>query len=304
MKGFSFGIFIVIFIILSILSICLSGGYFYLDGKRVIEDAAANTPRYSLPLADAYSDIAENCYYKNDYSKLKILFGSNILKKNVEEAFFVLADGGIIAHSDSGAAEKLKGNLSNDKKAYNIEQILLPLKSKSADAQFINYNIHNKKIPFSMDYLKILSKYFKNKLEFNGWLVSKAVIIKDNGIGCVCLIIGKDRLYKSIEQIFKDAVYLLFVLFSICFLTAFTTAMLVYTRYRNMTAGLISADFSSSGGNTAVKDAVRIADPAMSTEQIKISSWDMNIPAAENDDKDSNYDTSKIIKDAIPVSGQ
>lgn len=304
MKGFSFAIFLVMFITLSILSVCLSGGYFYLGGKRAVEEATENTRIYSLPLAEAVSDIAASCHEKKEYSRLKALFESDIFKKNIKEVFFVLADGRIIAHSDIDRLGKLNGNLSNDKKAYNTQKIFLPLKSKSADAQFLDYNISDVKIPFKKDKLKLLSGYINNKLEFTGWLVSKAVTIKGNGAGCVCFLIEKGRLYKSFEQIYKDAIYLLVVLFFISLLIASMVAVSVYVRYNSMTAGNISVDLFSSGDNATVKDAVRVVDPSKPAEQVKISSWEMTVPVAENDEKELNIDSSKIIKDAIPVSGE
>ena len=305
MKGFSAGIFFIIFIILLLLSACLSGGYFYTDVKRFVEETADQTWRYSLPLAEAVSEVAAGCYQKKDYKELKRLLESGIFKKNIEEAFFVLADGAIIAHSDMENVERLNGNISNDKQAYNIEQIFLPLKSKSAEAQIFDYNIHNKKIPFGKDNIKIFSKYINNKFSFTGWLVSKAVTVNDKGIGAICFLIGKERLYRGIEQIFQDAVYLVFILIGISFLLAFMVALMIYMRYKNLTTGNITAETLSFNGDRAVKDAIRIAGPSDEKEQVKISSWEMTVPDAEmNDEIESNIDSVKIIKDAIPVSGE
>lgn len=305
MKGFSAGIFFIIIIVILLLSACLSGGYFYMDVKRLFEETADYTWRYSLPLADAVSEIALNCYRKNDYRGLKRLLESGIFKKNIEEAFFVLADGAIIAHSDVKAFERLKGNISNDKQAYNSEQIFFPLKSKSAEAQIFDYNIHGKKIPFEKDNIRIFSKYINNKFNFSGWLVSKAVAPDDKGIGCVCFFIGKDRLYRNIGNIFHEAVYLAVVFFCTSLLIAFMVAILIHIRYRNVMAGRISGEVLSFNGGRAVKDAVRIAGPPDEREQVAISSWEMTVPDAETrDEPDSNINSVKIIKDAIPLSGE
>ncbi|MCU0822339.1 MAG: hypothetical protein MUC95_07700 [Spirochaetes bacterium] len=303
MKGFAAGIFTAIFMILIAFSVSLSVAYFYGEvGKFALENSE-NTRRYTVPLAEAVSDIAENCHVKKDYSRLKKLIESDIFKKNVKEAFFVLADGSIIAHSVSDRMESLKGNLLNDKKLYNAEKIFLPLKSKSAAAQFLDYNIQNVKIPFRKETLKRLAGYYNNKIDITGWLVSKAVIVNGNGIGCICFLIGKDRLYRSIEDIFRNAVYLLILFSGISFLITAMAALAFYVSYRRI-AGGVSADFISYDRNAAFKDAVRIDEPENRPEHIKISSWDMTVPVSENDDMEINSDTSKIIKDAIPVSGK
>ena len=79
----------------------------------------------------------------------------------------------------------------------------------------------------------------------------------------------------------------------------------IYMRYKNVMTGNISTEALSFNGDRSVKDAVRIAGPSDDKEQVKISSWEMSVPDAEiNDRIDSNIDSVKIIKDAIPVSGE
>ncbi|MDY6970258.1 MAG: hypothetical protein SVR08_16615, partial [Spirochaetota bacterium] len=164
-KRFSFLLFFITSLLLLLFSAGVSIGYFYYVGKSRIKEIEDYTRDYSITLADAFTNVAELSYNRRNYSKLKILFQEKINKNIIDEAFFVLADGKIIAHTDKKTTKSLKGNIATDEFAYNLDLILYPLRIKSKQAQFFDYHIFNKEIPFSKDFKRIIKTYLYKKID-------------------------------------------------------------------------------------------------------------------------------------------
>ncbi len=296
-KGFPVGICLIIFLILLLLSTAISAGYFYIEGKRKIEEIVEYTRICSLTLAEAVGNVAELSYMNNDFSKLRSLFNEKIEKKVIDEAFFVLADGKIIAHSDKRILKGLKGNIATDEFAYNVDQIFLPIKSKSKSAQFLDYNIINKKVPFNKEIRKLFKKYFYKKFDIVGWLITRAVYVKDKAVGCVSLIISKDKIYNFLFTHINNTINLLIVLGIITVTVPVLISIIVYLRYRNLR--VISA---LTGKQESIKEPVRVMDIEINGITRNLPRWELTIPVTETSYGGDDVNGGEAIKDAIPVA--
>jgi hypothetical protein len=233
-KIYPIGIFLIQLIILLLLSISISSFYFYFTIKKELGDIVKNTQNYSISLAEAFARVAELSYPSRKYYKLKSLFQDKIQENIIDEAFFVLSDGKIIVHSKKEIAKKLKGNIANDEFAYNIDLIMLPLRKHAREAQFVDYNIINTKIPFDKRQRYLIKKYLYNKIDITGWLVNRVVFVKNKPIGTVNFIISKHRIYGSIFSLLEESAQLLFLLSIISLTVSIFISSIIYVRYRTI----------------------------------------------------------------------
>lgn len=233
-KIYPIGIFLIQLIILLLLSISVSSFYFYFTMKKNLDDLVKNTQNYSISLAEAFARVAELSYPSRKYHKLRSLFQDKIQENIIDEAFFVLADGRIIVHSKKEIAKKLRGNIANDEFAYNIELILLPLRKHIREAQFIDYNIINAKIPFDRRQRHLIKRYLYNKIDITGWLVTRAVFVKKKPVGTVNFIISKHRMYDSIFSLLEESVKLLILLSIISLAVSLFISSIIFMRYRTI----------------------------------------------------------------------
>ena len=154
------GIFLILFLSMLILSAFITGTYFYFEAKNRIAEMERNTRAYSIPLAEAFADVAELCYKDNKPERIKTLFREKIRENIIDEAFFVLTDGSIVVHSDENIEKELKGNIATDEFAYNIDLIMFPVWTKVEHAQFMDYQAYNSKKIFSdRRVIKLFKKY-------------------------------------------------------------------------------------------------------------------------------------------------
>jgi uncharacterized membrane protein affecting hemolysin expression len=103
------------------------------------------TREYSTAVAEALADVAEMSYRLKDYSKLQDLFREKLNENLIDEAFFVLADGRLIAHSNSETAKNLGGYLAADEFTYNMDLILGPVLRKDKIFSLLNITSSTKK---------------------------------------------------------------------------------------------------------------------------------------------------------------
>jgi hypothetical protein len=273
------GIFFIVFLILLLLSAAISAAYFYFESKNRIDEIEKYTRSYSIPLAEAFANVAELSYKTKNFDKLKSLFREKISANIIDEGFFVLSDGKIVVHSDQGIEKELKGNIATDEFAYNLDMIMLPIWTRVDHAQFMDYHIYseNKKIPFTKDITRLLKKYIYSKADVSGWLITKSVEVNKKSIGCISFIISKDRIYKFLLEHFNITVKLSIILAILSFLISFTVSIIIFIRYRSinkikyLTAAEVKiSKIENAEENKPEETAAEIINNIADTNEIKI----------------------------------
>lgn len=293
------GIFFILLITFSLLSVAVLSGYFYIEAKSRIFEIEKTTREYTIPLAEASANLAELSYKNKNYLKLKELFREKIQAEIIDEAFFVLSDGTIIVHSDKNVEKELKGNIAADEFAYNIDLIMLPVWSKTHNVQFMDYHIYNNelKIPFRKEITQLLKKYIYNKVDVLGWLVTRAVFYKGKGIGCVSFLISKDRIYKFLLELFNNIINLSIIFAVISFSLSLIISIIIFFRYRSLSKiePEIYIKKEIKGKVTPIYSKNGFSKDKRLKEAIKIKSGTI---------RRMNRADKNIIKDAIAVPGK
>ncbi len=231
---FPVGIFFMLFFIESLIAAGASLAYFFYIGRGGIAEMESNIRSYAVPVAEAFGSIAEMSYRTKNFSRLRTLFRERIEQRIISEAFFVLRDGRLIAHSDPAVSESLKGNLAGDELAYNMDLILRPLAQKSRDVFFSEYNIVSKPAPFKREYRMLLKRYFYPNIDSTGWIASRAVFGKKKPVGTVCFIIGKERIYSFLVAHINRSLGILFISLAVACAVSFLVTLVVMVRYRSI----------------------------------------------------------------------
>ncbi|MBN1533962.1 MAG: hypothetical protein JXA20_14930 [Spirochaetes bacterium] len=233
-KGFPFGILLILAAVFSLLVTGAMTGYFLYTGKQRIGDIESYTRNYSITLAEAFSGAAELGYKKGSNEKLKSLFRDRVRRDTFDEAFFVLRNGALVAHSDADAEKELRGNIANDEFAYNTDLILRPVIARSRDIQFTDYNIISKRIPFTRTQRSLLKRYLYDGIDTSGWLASRAVFSGENPVGTVNLIIGKDRIFRFIAAHWGETLRVWVMAMACALLLSLALSSAVFLRYRGI----------------------------------------------------------------------
>jgi hypothetical protein len=250
---FPVGIFFMLFFIESLIAAGASIAYFFYIGRGGIAEIESNTRSYAVPVAEAFGDIAEMCYRTKNFSRLRALFRGKIEQRLISEAFFVLRDGRVVAHSDPAVSDSLKGNLASDELAYNMDLILRPLDRKSREVFFGEYNIISKQAPFKREYRVLMKRYFYPGIDSTGWIASRAVFGKKKPVGAVCFIMGKDRIYSFLAAHINRSLGILLVALSVACGVSFMVTLVVMARYRSIQKKSLAASYGEvpSSGATA-----------------------------------------------------
>ncbi len=231
---FPVGIFFMLFFIESLIAAGASLAYFFYIGRGGIAQIESNTRSYAVPVAEAFGAMAELCYRTRNFSRLRTLYKERIEKQIISEAFFVMRDGKLIAHSDPAIIVSMKGNLASDELAYNMDLILRPLEQKSRDVFFGDYNIVTKPMPFKREYRMLLKRYFYPAIDSTGWLASRAVYGKKKPVGVVCFIISKERIYSFLIAHINRSIGILLISVAVSCLVSLLVTLVVMARYRSI----------------------------------------------------------------------
>ncbi len=231
---FPLGIF---FLVLIIDSIAVTGGtswYFYRAAKKRIDYIERYTINFSLTMAEGFAEACEEGYRKENFKDLRELFAKSIREHTVDEAFFVRANGTIVAHSVAGQVKRVRGNIANDEFYYNLDLILRPVERKSKKVQFTPYYMIERKIPFNRREQELIKKHLYESVDRNGWLVSKAVYHEGKPIGTVNFLISKDRIYSVIQALYNR--YIIFMQYGLVgvLLVSLFVSFIVFFRYRQI----------------------------------------------------------------------
>jgi len=240
---FPVGIFFMLFFIESLVAAGASIAYFFYIGRGGIAEIESNTRSYAVPVAEAFGNMAEMCYRARNVTRLRTLFRERIEQRIISEAFFVLRDGRVIAHSDPAVSESLKGNLASDELAYNMDLILRPLEMKSREVFFGEYNIVSKQAPFKREYRMLLKRYFYPSIDSTGWIASRAVSGKKKPVGVVCFIMGKDRIYAFLAAHMQRTLGIFLVALSVACGVSFMVTLVVMARYRSIQKMSLAASY-------------------------------------------------------------
>ncbi len=265
-KGFPLGIFLLLFFMLGL---PVSGGvigHFVYSGSRSIEVIESYTRDYSRSLVEALAGAAELGYRKGSRKAVKELFTDGTRKNTFDEAFFVLKNGTLAAHSNSDVEKELHGNIANDEFAYNTDLILKPLLTKSRNTQFTDYNIVSKRIPFNRMERSLLKQYLYSGIDTSGWLVTRAVFSGKEPVGTVNLIIGKDRIFQSVMELRNESIYMLEAALGIVFFISLAVSLVVFIRYRSIQKDAIAISDYNAGAEATSGRRVRFEKPDAETE--------------------------------------
>ena len=231
---FPAGIFLLIFLTESILGSIALSAYTYVSLKKNINYVENYTRNYSKTMAEAFARVAELSLKTNKTDSLKTLFHEKIQQNTIDEAIFVLADGRLIVHSNTSVEKGLGGNIANDEMAYNLELILEPVKKNSHELFLSDYNIIDKKIPFSRYQRELIGRYIYPGINTTGWLFTRGVFVDNNPAGSVCFLTGKERIYSVIQEAFAQAVKYLYGIFGVSFCVSFIISLVILARYRSI----------------------------------------------------------------------
>jgi len=97
---FPVGIFFMLFLIEAIMAAGAAGAYFLYAGAGRITEIVSDTRSHAETLAGALGAAAELSYRAKSYARLRDLLHDRIDGRTVDEAFFILKSGKLIAHSD------------------------------------------------------------------------------------------------------------------------------------------------------------------------------------------------------------
>lgn len=305
---FPIGIFCMLIVMESIIAAGAGFAYFLYAGKKGIAEIESYTQAYSMPLADAFGAMAEMCYRSKNYSRLRALFHKKIKQRVIDQAFVVLRNGKLIAHSNPDIEKKLRGNLASDEFAYNLDLILRPVYQASRDVLFTDYNIPSLQAPYERRYRMLLKTYFYQNIDSTGWLVSRAVFGKKKPVGAVCFIISKQRIYSFINEHIDRSVRLFTFSMAIAFIVSLIVSLVVLIRYRGIQKrALVSTGSGVMDEFSGMKVTPRKPEPARETqpfivELLNVTDENSKAPADRTVAiEGSPFQQKREIKDAIPI---
>lgn len=302
---FPIGVFFMLFFIESLVAAGASLAYFFYVGKSGISDIESNVRSCSIPIAEAFGTMAEMCYRSRDYRRLRTLFREKIEQNSIDEAFFVLRNGKLIAHTDPSALADLKGNIASDELAYNMDLILRPVVQKSRDVFFTDYNIVSRRAPFRRELRMLLKSYFYRNIDSTGWLVSRAVYGRKKPVGAVCFIISKQRIYCFLAAHVERSLRIFMISLAVAGTISLLVSLVVLARYRSIQKRSSPASGMSGaprGSATAGGFYDMTMPPGASEEEPVVVEL---VGAAEGDGGGtagaSPFHLTREIKDAIPA---
>lgn len=282
---FPVGIFLLLLLVESIIAAGASAAYFFYAGRSGIAAIESYTRSYSQPLAEAFGAMTEMCYRTKNYRRLRALFREKIEQNMIGEAFVVLNNGKLIAHSDPGIEKKLRGNLAGDEFSYNLDLILRPAKRKSRDVLFTDYNIPSMRVPYERDVRAALKRYFYAGIDTTGWLVSRAVFGKSRPVGVVAFIVNKERVFTFLSDHARRSLRIFQISLGVAAAVSLLVSLVVFLRYRSIQRRAYGLPAFGAAGRNEGPIVIRIAEE----EEPAVTAF---APAGAS--------SKRTIKDAIP----
>ena len=229
---FPVGIFFMLFLIESIMAAGAAGAYFLYAGAGRITEIEADTRSNAVNLAEALGSAAELSYRAKSYSGIRKLFQEKIDGRIVDEAFFILKSGKLIAHSYPQAEDRLKGNIAGGGSAYDLDLILRPVAGTSTGVLFTDCNIASKPVPFDRGQRDLIRQYLYRGIDAGGWLASRAVYGKKKPVGVVGILIAKTKIHAFIRDHVDRTMQVFRVALAAAFIVSLIVSLVVFVRYR------------------------------------------------------------------------
>lgn len=259
---FPIGIFLMIAVIQSAAVLVALSAYFIHTGKKRISDIESYTRNYSITMAEGFAGLSEFSSRAKNYKYIKELFQEKLRENTVDEAFFVLPNGKILVHSNKDAEKNLEGNIANDEFLYNLDVIFMPLKKKSKEVFFQNYNYIGKEVPFERDDRMLLKKYLYEDIDKSGWIVVRGVYNKNKPAGSLVFIISKERIFSFLKLHIAETYRMINIALAASISVSFIISIIVFVRYRMIEKRAVK--FSSSG----------ISEPGSIKENVELFKMD------------------------------
>jgi hypothetical protein len=253
------GIFILLFLMQSAVSFFVCSLYLLTYGKSWSDEIQSYTRNYSIALAEALAQVSEMAYAKKDYDSVTGLFRQRIKSKSADEAFFVLLNGKIIAHTSDEKRDALSGNIARDEFRYNSDLILKNARLGSSDVMFSDYNIPGINNPFIGRIRVFVKDHFYAGVDSNAWLAAKAVFHKKKAVGAVGIIVGKERVFNYIALLAGRTLRFFYLSIATAFAVSLFISIVVFIRYRRIRKKAI--DYASAWGDGVIHDVSDIAIP-------------------------------------------
>lgn len=233
-KGFPFGIFLLLFIIEALIALWANLLYFRQSAVDMIAEIEKYTKSYSVTLAEAFAEAAALSYPRKKYAGLKNLFQKKISENIIDEGFFILSDGKLIVHSNKEREKELDGNIANDEFSYNLDMVLRAANEKSDKVIFSEYNIIEKRPPFTREERKYVKEYIYDDINNVGWLVSRAVFSKGKPVGTVNFIIGRERIHKVIFSHIEEFKRWILISLAAAYGVSLIVSIIIFIRQRGI----------------------------------------------------------------------
>jgi len=312
------GVFVLLLALLMTLSAAISAGYFYFSVRRDVANIEQFTMKHSVALAGAFADVAELSFRVKKYDSLKKLFRDEMSAGMIDEAFFVLPTGKIVAHSNPQTEKNLEGTIGSDEFSYNPDIILGPLHRKERDIRFSPYNIIGGKIPFNKIERELIRRYIYGDVMVNGWITTKAVFAvkkkKELPVGTVGFITGKEKIYRRIEEGRKEVLRLAAYLGAASAAISLVIFFIVMLRYRMIAVNmekLATVRERPAEGKVSARDSFR-ADEVKGEGALPVNLANADDeaaavrPAVEGPERGTEVmflekEVRKPVRDAIPI---
>lgn len=267
--------------------------YFYYEARSGTVAIESSVRFCAVHLAEALAGLAEVSSRTKRYDRLRAAFVEQKAHGTIGEAFFVLHDGRIIAHSQPECERRLKGNIASDEFTYNLDLILKPVRDEAKETLFSDYNIPSKRVPYHGALLDLAKRYLYRSIDSSGWIASRAVFQGKKPIGAVCFIIGKDRVYAFLGSLIaRCRLFLWFVLGGSCAISL-TVTLVVFSRYRYLQRRALAL-------TEPAWEAASSAAANVSAEPIIVEIVDMT----EGPSAATPFEGKRPVKEAVPVRGR
>ncbi len=278
------GIFLLLFFIEAAVAVGASLAYFVYRGSAGIREIESLVRSRAIPLAKELSEEAAASLKKKDYSGLRSLLAEKQGQGLLDEGFFLLADGRRAVH----VAARDGGEPGGGRWSHSAELILAPARKKSGETMMIDYTAPAAGLPYDADIRLLLRRLLYPGIDWNAWLVTRAVYDKNGPAGAVGFIIGKREIFGFIENHVRFSLRVLVGGLGVALAISLFVSFVVFFRYRSL---------RRSGAGRAVGGATA-----------RDEFYDVPLPeptrTSPSSGEASPFRPGAGIRDAIPVNGK